>query len=56
MIGEYQTIYCMSWELRQLKRNLRKDNWEIVSIERVTRHKTVVVAKSILKNGNTNAK
>lgn len=43
------TIFCKNRDLRQLTRNLKKDNYDVVSIEHVTRGKVVLVARDRFK-------
>lgn len=45
MNTDYHTFYILAWEKRAFVRNLRKQGYEIVSIEHITRGKVVIVAK-----------
>ena len=45
----YTTFYILAWEKRAFVRNLRKQGYEVVSIEYVTRGKVVIVAKDRFK-------
>lgn len=49
MNTDYKTFYCLSWQKRNLLRNLRKTGYDIISIEQVTRGKVVIVAKERFK-------
>lgn len=45
----FRTIYCKSWEVRDIVRGLRKEGWDVVSREFVTKGKVVLVAKDRFK-------
>ena len=45
----FRTIYCKSWEVRSIVRGLRKEGWDVVSREFITKGKVVLVAKDRFK-------